>query len=112
MVAVACERTRLDIANAVRAVTRYAKKPREVLWSTSIGILEYVFGTSDFGVTFQRGRGLELVAFDESNCASKVTDKRSVSGGALMCVWVRACSVFLGVRSTLSFRALKLSMWY
>ena len=32
--------TRRDIANAVRAVARYASKPREVHWSTAIGILE------------------------------------------------------------------------
>ena len=35
--------TRPDIANAVRAVARYANKPREVHWKTAIGILEYVF---------------------------------------------------------------------
>ena len=46
-----------DIANAVGAVARYANQPREVHWGTAIGILEYVFSTSDFGITFQKGSG-------------------------------------------------------
>ena len=32
--------TREDIANVVRAVARYANKPREVHWSKAIGTLE------------------------------------------------------------------------
>ena len=38
--------TRPDIANAVRAVARYTKKPREVHWRTTIGNLEYVLAAS------------------------------------------------------------------
>ena len=83
--------TRPDIANAVRAVARYANKPREVHWKTAIGILEYVFSTSDFGITFQRGSGLELVAFADADYASKATDRRSVSGGAIMCAGACVC---------------------
>ena len=83
--------TRLDIANAVRAVARYAYKPREVHCNTAIGNLECVFGTSDFGVTFQRGSGLKLVAFADADYASKATDRRSVSGGAVLCAGACAC---------------------
>ena len=54
--------TRPDIANAVRAVARYANQPLEVHRRTAIGILEYVFSTSDFGITlvlrFRMGVGL------------------------------------------------------
>ena len=81
----ACKPTRPNIANAVRAVARYANKPREVHWSTAIAILNYVFGTNDFGATFQGGRGLELVGFANADYASKAADRRSVSGGAVMC---------------------------
>ena len=52
--------TRPDVANAVRAVARYANQPREVHWRTAIGILEYVFSMGDFCVSFQKGSGLEL----------------------------------------------------
>ena len=81
--------TRPDIANAVRAVARYTNSPREIHRKTAVGIFEYVFFTSDFGITFQRGSGLELVAYADADYASKATDRRSVSGGAIMCA--RAC---------------------
>ena len=74
----------------MRAVARYANKPREVHWKTAIGILEYVFSTSDFGITFQSGSGLELVAFVDCDYASKAT-ARSVSGGAIMCAGACVC---------------------
>ena len=38
-----------------------------------------------FGITFRQGGGLELVAFAGADDASKATDRRSVSGGAVMC---------------------------
>ena len=43
--------TRSDVVNAVRAVSRYVNKPREVHRRTTEGILEYFFSTSDFGLT-------------------------------------------------------------
>ena len=68
----------------MRAVAKYANKPREVHRSTAIGTLEYVFGTCDLGVMYQRGRGLELVGLADASDASKATDRRSVSGGAVL----------------------------
>ena len=47
--------------------------------------LEIYQRTSEFGITFQRGSGLQLVAFADADYASKATDRRSVSGGAIMC---------------------------
>ena len=83
--------TRPDIANAVRAVARYTNSPRAIHWKTTVGILEYVFFTSGFGITFQRGSGLELVAYADADYASNATDRRSVSGGAVMCAEACVC---------------------
>ena len=83
--------TRPDITNAVRAVARYANQPREVHWRTAIGILENVFSSSDFGTTFQKGSGLDLVAFADADYASKATERRSVSGGVIMCAGACVC---------------------
>lgn len=77
---------RPDIANAVRSVSRNANKPRVVHWKTSIGISECVFSTIDFGITFHKANGLELVAFEYADYASKATARRSVSGGAILSV--------------------------
>ena len=83
--------TRPDIANAVRAVARYTNSPRAIHWKTAVDILEYFFFTSDFGITFQRGNGLELVAYADTDYASNATDRRSVSGGAVMCAGAYVC---------------------
>ena len=87
--------TRPDIANAVRAVARYTNSPRVIHWKTAVGILEYVLFTSDFGITFQRGSVLELVAYADADYASNATDRRSVSGGAQE----HACAGFRGFKS-------------
>ena len=49
------------------------------------------FFTSDFGITFQRGSGLELVAYADTDYASKAADGRLVSGGAVMCAGACVC---------------------
>ena len=40
-----------------------------------------------FGISFQRGtvEGFHLVSFGDADYASKATDRRSVSGGVVMC---------------------------
>ena len=50
-----------------------------------------VFSTSDFGITFQRGSQLELVACADANYSGKAADRRSVSGGAVMCAGACVC---------------------
>ena len=76
--------TRLDIANAVSTVPRCTNSPREVHWKTAVGILEHGFLTSDVGITFQKGSGLEMEAYAGADYASTATDRRLVSGGAGM----------------------------
>ena len=73
--------TRPDTPNAVRAIARYACTPKEKHWRAAIGIVEYVSCTSEFGISFRKTSGLELVAFADVNYASIGTDRRSVSGG-------------------------------
>ena len=75
----------------MREVARYTNSPTAIHWKTAVGILEYVFFTSDFGITFQRGSGLELVAYADADYASNATDRRSVSGGAVMCAGACVC---------------------
>ena len=83
--------TRPDIANAVRAVLRDTNSPRKIHWETTVGILEYVFFTIDFGITFQRGKRLDLVDYADADYASNATDRRPVSGGAVMCAGACVC---------------------
>ena len=86
--------TRPNIANnAVRAVARYCSAPRAIHWKAALGILEYINGTSKYGIIFQRGTlsGISLEVFPNADYASKATDRRSVSGGLIMCGGARVC---------------------
>ena len=82
--------TRPDISNAVRSVTRYCSTPKAIRWKAALGILAYTNGTSDFGITHQRGT-LALEVFADADYASKATDRISVPGGAIMCGGACVC---------------------
>ena len=85
--------TRPDISNAVRAVARYCTVPRAIPWKVVLGILEYIYGTSGYGITYQRGTlcSISLEVFADADYASETTHRRSVSGGAIMCGGARVC---------------------
>ena len=82
--------TRLDIAEAETAVVRSANKPRDAHWRTVAIVLENVPSTNDLGIAFQKGSGLQLVAFASETYASEATDGKAVSAAAIMCpgAWV------------------------
>ena len=79
--------TRPDISNAVGAMARYCAASERVHWRAALGILGYVGRTSSFGITFERGSGggLHLQALADADYASKAADRRSVSGGFVIC---------------------------
>ena len=85
--------TRPDIANAVRTVARYCAAPRAIHWKAALGILECINGTSEYGITFQRGAlsSISREVFADADYASKATDRRSVSGGLIMCGGASVC---------------------
>ena len=75
--------SRPDIANAVRAVARHSHDPTARHWKTVLMITEYLVGTKDLGLTFERGSGFNLSVFADANYAEKADDRRSVSGVAV-----------------------------
>ena len=85
--------TRPDISNAVRSVSRYCSTPKAIRWKAALGILAYINGTSNFGITYQRATlaSISLEVFADADYASKATDRRSVSGGAVMCGGACVC---------------------
>ena len=78
---------RPDIANSVRAVARYCSAPKLMRWNAARSILGYAMRTSSFGISFQKGTltVISLVSFADADYASRSTDRRSVSGGVVMC---------------------------
>ena len=85
--------TRPNIFNAVRAVARYCSTPEDAHWKAALGILAYINGTSGFGIIFQRETitCISLEVFEDADYASKAADRRSVSGGAVMCGGACVC---------------------
>ena len=55
--------------------------------------MEHINGTSEYGVTFQRGTlsSISLEVLADADYASKATDRRPVSGGAIMCGGAKVC---------------------
>ena len=79
--------TRPDISNALRPVARYCTASRAIHWTVALVMLEYINETSEYGITFQRGflTSISLEVFADADYASKATDRRSVSSGAIIC---------------------------
>lgn len=79
--------TRPDILNAVRAVARYSAAPKLLHWQAALHIVMYIKSTSTYGITFQRGLsdGVQLELYVDADYAHEANDRRSVSGGVIMC---------------------------
>ena len=82
-----------DIPNSVRAVARYCTAPRAIHWKAARGILEYINGTNEYGITFQRGTlsSISLEVFADADYASNATDGSSVSGEGIICGGASVC---------------------
>ena len=76
--------TRLDIGNAARAVARYSHNPCERHWKAVVKILAYLNSTRYLGITYKKGEELSLSVYTDADYASKETDRRSISGVAVM----------------------------
>ena len=76
-----------DILNAARTVARYSHAPKLAYWQVALHVLMYVRFPSGYGITFQRGtaRGVGFEVYVDSDNASRATDRKSVSGGVVMC---------------------------
>ena len=76
--------TRPDTSNTVRAVARYCTAPT-IPWKAALGIWSTI--------EFQRESlaSISLEMFADADYAFKATDRRSVSGGAIMCGGACVC---------------------
>ena len=72
--------TRPDISNAVRAVARHSHNPTDGHWKAVLKIMTYLHGTRGMSLTFLRGSGLDLSAYNDTDYTVKSNDRRLVSG--------------------------------
>ena len=68
-------------------MARYSHAPKLVHWKAALHVLLYVRFTSGYGITFQRGTaiGVGCEVYVDSDYGSRATDRKSVSGGVVMC---------------------------
>ena len=71
--------TRPDIAQAVGALARYMAGPTEAHWQAALGVVRYLAGTAEDGVTFG-GSGETLVGYCDADYAGDVDTRRSTTG--------------------------------
>ena len=70
--------TRPDIAQAVGALSKYMAAPTTVHWQAAKGVLRYVAGTMDYGITFGKGEG--LLGYCDADYAGDLDTRRSTTG--------------------------------
>ena len=71
--------TRPDIAQAVGALARYTSAPTEAHWAAALGVVRYLAGTAEAGVTFGGSDEL-LEVFCDADFAGDVDMRRSTTG--------------------------------
>ena len=77
-------RTRPDIADAVRAVARQAHDLAKRHWRAVRKIIAYLNKTKDLGLVFVKDGNRKLSVYVDADYANKDSDRRSVSGVAVM----------------------------
>ena len=70
---------RPDISYAVGALSRYLATPTMVHWQAAKGVLRYLAGTSDYGISYG-GPTSDLMGFCDADYAGDTDTRRSTSG--------------------------------
>jgi hypothetical protein len=78
--------------NTVNTLSQFMVEPRRVPWVATKHVLRYLCGTVDYGLDYQRGDGVRLVGYTDSDWAGCVSDRKSTSGcrfglGSAMVSW-------------------------
>jgi hypothetical protein len=75
--------TRPDIAQAVSALSRYMAKPASTHWTAAKGVLRYLAGTADLGITYRAGDD-HLYGFSDADHGGDKDTRRSTTGYAFL----------------------------
>jgi hypothetical protein len=72
--------TRPDIAFAVGALARFMSKPTSVHWQAAKGVLRYLAGSTQCGITYGTNTGDGLLGYCDADYAGDVDTRRSTTG--------------------------------
>jgi hypothetical protein len=69
--------TRRDLCFAVNSLSQFMVEPQRVHWIAAKHVLRYLKGTVDFGLNYERGDGVRLIGYSDSDWAGCVSDRKS-----------------------------------
>ena len=72
--------TRPDIAYAVGALARFMAKPTSVHWQAAKGVVRYLAGTVELGITFGASKDAGLQGYCDADYAGDIDTRRSTTG--------------------------------
>jgi hypothetical protein len=76
--------TRPDICHACGILSRHLQHPGEEHWKLCKGVLRYLKGTYDYGITMAKEQELKLIGYSDSDFAGEKTDRKSTGGYVFM----------------------------
>ncbi|MFS7974794.1 putative RNA-directed DNA polymerase [Helianthus anomalus] len=71
--------TRPDLAYSVSLISRFMQNPSKLHLGAAKRIVKYVAGTTGYGIWYERGVPINLIGYTDSDWASSVDDRKSVS---------------------------------
>ncbi|CAL5390436.1 unnamed protein product [Camellia sinensis] len=71
--------TRPDIAFSVGMISRFMQHPSKLHFGAAKRVLRYIAGTMDYGIWYAKVFNFKLCGFTDSNWASSLDDRRSIS---------------------------------
>jgi hypothetical protein len=72
--------TRPYLCFAVNSLSHFMVEPWRVHWVRAKYVLRYLKGTMDYGLNYDRGDGVILIGYTDSDWAGRVSDKKSILG--------------------------------
>jgi len=75
--------TRPDIAQATGAMARYMSRPTTQHWTAAKGVLKYLAGTEDTGITYGPEK-MDIMGYSDADYAGDLDTRRSTTGYVFM----------------------------